>query len=203
MIEFIRGRLMLKSALGDSRVIVDVSGVGFGINVSGKTVEKLGGIGETIEILTYLHVREDALDLYGFINGAEKTLFLKLLDVSGIGPKLALRILTAVSPNQLANYILQGDVQGLTALKGVGKKTAEVLIATLRTSVSKLHLETEPGGIPSTAAIPVGPFRDAVLALMTLGVKEPQAQEAVQKAGLKLEKNAEVGRIIAQALQEI
>jgi Holliday junction DNA helicase RuvA len=153
-------------------------------------------------MLAYLHVREEALDLYGFSDAAEKALFLKLLSVSGVGPRLALRILSAVSPAQLAASILQGDVRGLTALKGVGKKTAEVLIASLRTSVSKLGLPSEDGGANAPPA-ESGPLRDAVTALITLGVKESQAQEAVQKAVRKLGEGADLSRIIAQALQEV
>src|SRR5690606_19886433 len=138
VIEFLRGKLSVKTA---TRLVVEVGGgVGFGVDVSLRTAERVGNPGDAVQILTYLHVREEALDLYGFADAAERALFLKLLGVSGVGPRLALRILSAVSPQKLADMILHGDVRGLTAMKGVGKKTAEVLIASLRSGLSKLDL---------------------------------------------------------------
>lgn len=198
MIEFLRGRISSKQP---TRLIIDVGGVGMGVDVSLRAGEKAGNVGESAELLTYLHVREDALDLYGFADAAEKFMFLKLLSVSGIGPKLALRILSAVGPREMADHIRRGDVKGLTALKGVGKKTAEVLIATLRNSVEKMDLAPleDSGGVP----VENGPMRDAVMALITLGVKDMQAQEAVMKAAKKLGDKVDASRLIAQALQEV
>ena len=198
MIESLRGRLAVKQA---TRLVVDVGGVAFGLDVSLRTAERAGNPGDTVEILTYLHVREEALDLYGFADAAERALFRKLLGVSGVGPKLALRILSAVSPQKLADMILHGDVRSLTALKGVGKKTAEVLIASLRSGMSKLDLPrdetsgTAPSGEGET-------FRDAVAALVSLGVKDAAAQDAVRKASGKLGADAGLSALIAQALQE-
>ena len=184
MIEFLRGRLAAKHA---TRLVIEVGGgVGFGLDVSLRTAERAGNPGDQVEILTYLHVREEALDLYG---------------VSGVGPKLALRILSAVSPQKLADMILHGDVQGLTALKGVGKKTAEVLIASLRSGLSKLDLPHEEGASAESSAEGTT-FRDAVMALISLGVKDTAAQEAVRKASAKLGAEAAAGALIAQALQE-
>jgi Holliday junction DNA helicase RuvA len=175
-----------------------------GVDVSLRTAEKFPREGETVEILTYLHVREESLDLYGFQDLAEKALFLKLLSVSGIGPRLALRILSAVPPQQLAQMILAGDVRGLTALKGIGKKTAEVMVASLKASMAKLDLP--PPGDDARAAAADGDgeaARDAVLALVTLGVKDNAAQAAVQKALGRLGPKAPASQIIAQALQEV
>ncbi len=199
MIEFLRGKIAFKQP---ARLVIDVGGVGMGVDVSLRTSEKVGAVGESIDLMTHLHVREEALDLYGFHDAAEKALFLKLIGVSGIGPRLALRILSAVTPQQLATYIRNSDVRSLTTLKGVGKKTAEVLIASLRTAVSKLDLPEEGGsasGVPSENQY----LRDAIMALVTLGVKEAQAQEAVQRAAQKLGADTDTGRIIAQALQEV
>ncbi len=199
MIEFLHGRLASKQP---TRLVINIGGLGFGVDVSLRTSEKMGAVGESVELLTHLHVREEALDLYGFHDGLEKALFLKLLSVSGVGPKLALRILSAVTPQQLAGFILNGDVRSLTGLKGVGKKTAEVLIASLRNSVAKLDLPSEGAVSPGIAA-DNPPVRDAVLALISLGVKEVQAQEAVQRAAQKLGDGADTSSLIAQALQEI
>lgn len=200
MIEFLRGRLAHRQP---ARLVIDVGGVGMGVDVSLRTAEKFPREGETVEILTYLHVREESLDLYGFQDLAEKALFLKLLSVSGIGPRLALRILSAVAPQQLAQMILAGDVRGLTALKGIGKKTAEVMVASLRASMAKLDLPASADGKSSAPDARGESARDAVLALITLGVKEANAQAAVQKAFEKLGEKAQAGQLIAQALQEV
>lgn len=200
MIEFLRGRLDQRQP---TRLVIDVGGVGMGVDVSLRTAEKYPAVGETIRILTYLHVREESLDLYGFQDLAEKALFLKLLSVSGIGPRLALRILSAVPPQQLAQMILAGDIRGLTALKGIGKKTAEVMVASLRSSMAKLDLPPPGDGMPAPAEGGDEAMRDAVLALISLGVKDNAAQAAVQKAQSRLGPDAQTGQLIAQALQEV
>jgi Holliday junction DNA helicase RuvA len=200
MIEFLRGRLDQRQP---TRLVIDVGGVGMGVDVSLRTAEKYPTVGETVRILTYLHVREESLDLYGFQDLAEKALFLKLLSVSGIGPRLALRILSAVPPQQLAQMILAGDIRGLTALKGIGKKTAEVMVASLRSSMAKLDLPAAGDGAPAPAEAGDEAVRDAVLALISLGVKDNAAQAAVQKAQSRLGPDAQTGQLIAQALQEV
>ena len=200
MIEFLRGRLAQRQP---ARLVIDVGGVGMGVDVSLRTAERFPREGETVEILTYLHVREESLDLYGFQDLAEKALFLKLLGVSGIGPRLALRILSAVAPQELARMILAGDIRGLTALKGIGKKTAEVMVASLRTSIAKLDLPSAGDGRAGTSDPGNEAARDAVLALVTLGVKDNAAQTAVQKALERLGAKAQASQLIAQALQEV
>jgi holliday junction DNA helicase RuvA len=199
MIEFLRGRL---SQSLPTRLVVDVGGVGFGIDVSLRTAESFTRVGEPIEIITYLHVKEDALELYGFQSAVEKMIFLKLLGVSGIGPKLALRILSAVQPFQLAQMIIGGDIRSLTALKGIGKKTAEVMVATLRASLGKLDLQGPEGEKPSLDAVGES-ARDAIMALVSLGVKETAAQAGVQKALERIGEKATTSQLITQALQEV
>ena len=200
MIEFLRGRLAQRQP---ARLVIDVGGVGMGVDVSLRTAEKFPKEGETVQLLTYLHVREESLDLYGFQDAAERALFLKLLSVSGIGPRLALRILSAMPPQQLAQMILAGDIRGLTALKGIGKKTAEVMVASLKASMAKLDLPPPGGSDASLADGEDEAARDAVLALVTLGVKDNAAQAAVQKVLARLGAKAQAGQIIAQALQEV
>jgi Holliday junction DNA helicase RuvA len=200
MIEFLRGRLDHRQP---TRLVIDVGGVGMGVDVSLRTAEKYPTVGDTVRILTYLHVREESLDLYGFQDLAEKALFLKLLSVSGIGPRLALRILSAVPPQQLAQMILAGDIRGLTALKGIGKKTAEVMVASLRASMAKLDLPPPGDGNPDPGEAGGEAARDAVLALISLGVKDNAAQSAVQKAQSRLGPTAQANQLIAQALQEV
>jgi Holliday junction DNA helicase RuvA len=200
MIEFLRGRL---AQWQPARLVIDVGGVGMGVDVSLRTAEKYPREGETVEIITYLHVREESLDLYGFQDLVEKTIFLKLLSVSGIGPRMALRILSAVEPHQLAQMIVSGDLRGLTALKGVGKKTAEVMVASLRASFAKMDLQAPVGGKAAVLEPGGEAARDAVLALITLGVKEANAQMAVQKSLERLGEKATTSQIITQALQEV
>ena len=200
MIEFLRGRLAHRQP---ARLVIDVGGVGMGVDVSLRTAELYPREGETVELITYLHVREESLELYGFQSSVEKAIFLKLLSVSGIGPRLALRILSAVAPHQLAQMILAGDIRGLTALKGIGKKTAEVMVASLRTTMAKLDLSAHADGKPAELDAGGEAARDAVLALITLGVKDAAAQGAVQKALTNLGDKATTGQLITQALQEV
>lgn len=200
MIEFLRGRLAHREP---ARLVIDVGGVGMGVDVSLRTAELYPREGETVELITYLHVREESLELYGFQSPVEKSIFLKLLSVSGIGPRLALRILSAVAPHQLAQMILAGDIRGLTALKGIGKKTAEVMVASLRTTMAKLDLSAHADGKPAALDAGGEAARDAVLALITLGVKDAAAQGAVQKALTNLGDKATTGQLITQALQEV
>ena len=198
MIEFLRGRLAHKQP---ARVVIDVGGVGMGVDVSLRTAEAMPGEGEIVNLLNYLHVREESLELYGFGDEVERILFLKLLGVSGIGPRLALRILSALPPWQLARLIIDGDIRSLTALKGIGKKTAEVMVASLRASLAKMDLRP-PTGAPASAAGNEA-SRDAIQALITLGVKEGAAQAAVQKALEKLGETAGTTQLITRALQEV
>ncbi|MDQ3001084.1 MAG: Holliday junction branch migration protein RuvA [Fibrobacterota bacterium] len=200
MIEFLRGRLAHREP---ARLVIDVGGVGMGVDVSLRTAELFSRVGETVELITYLHVREESLELYGFQNRVEKTLFLKLLGVSGIGPRLALRILSAVPPHQLAQMIIGGDIRGLTTLKGIGKKTAEVMVASLRASLTKMDLHTPVDGKPAVLDAGGEAARDAVLALITLGVKDVNAQMAVQKALERFGDKATTTQLITQALQDV
>lgn len=198
MIEFLRGRLAQKQP---ARLVIDVGGVGMGVDVSLRTAEAMPSEGETVNLLTYLHVREESLELYGFQDDVERILFLKLLGVSGIGPRLALRILSALPPWQLARLIIDGDIRSLTALKGIGKKTAEVMVASLRASLAKMDLRPPTGSPASPAGNEAS--RDAIQALITLGVKEAAAQAAVQKAMEKLGETAGTTQLITRALQEV
>lgn len=199
MIEFLRGILVQKQA---TRLAVDVQGVGYGIDVTLRASEQAGALGDTITLTTWLHVKEELLELYGFADEVEKQVFLKLISVSGIGPRMALRMLSTSTPQRIAELVMQGDVKGLSAVKGIGKKTAEVLIATLRNAFAKMDLATPSSG-PSTSTPESDAMRDAALALISLGVRDAAAQLAVQQAVKKLGDKADTSRLIAQALQEV
>ncbi len=198
MIEFLRGKLLRRSP---AQLLIDVGGVGYAVNVSLRTSELAGPEGVEIGIITHLHVREEAMELFGFGDSTEKTLFLMLLSVSGIGPRLALRILSSTTPADLGRMISGGDIRSLMLLKGIGKKTAEVMVASLRSSIAKMSWETRSETNFSTAESDA--LRDAIMGLVTLGVKEAQAEAAVRKAVQKTGDKATAGQLIALALQEV
>src|SRR5574342_491050 len=129
MIARISGSLLEKSP---TRVLVEVSGIGYEILIPLSTFDKLGALGENASLYTHLHVREDALQLFGFATAAEKQLFQYLLSVTGIGPKVAQSILSGCSVETFCRYIAQNEIAALTSIPGIGKKTAERLVLELR-----------------------------------------------------------------------
>ena len=196
MIEYLKGTLIKKEP---THLIIDVSGVGYGVNVSLRTSDSLDQEGIPVEISTLLYVKEDIMELYGFSSDIERKVFLKLISVSGIGPKIALRILSETSPEELVKGVVDGNVLQLTALKGIGKKTAEVMIASLRTPFSKLKLvESAKTHLPAEQN---KMLEDAVLALIALGIKEGAAQSSAEKAFKNLAMEASTSQIITEALK--
>lgn len=199
MIEFLRGQLVQKQP---TRLIIEVNGVGYGVDVTLRAAEAAGNPGDSLTLITWLHVKEELLELYGFADATEKAVFLKLISVSGIGPRMGLRMLSTSTPKRIADLVTAGDVKGLSAIKGIGKKTAEVLIASLRNAFAKMEFaQAEPG--QSSVTPENEAMRDAVLALISLGVRDAAAHLAVQQAAQKLGEKADTSRLIAQALQEV
>ena len=133
MISYIRGELV---ALEEDKVIVDVGGVGYGIFMSGQAMGQLPPVGSKVKIHTYLNVKEDAMQLYGFLNRDALSVFKLLIGVSGIGPKAGLNILSCLSPDELRFAVLAGDVKTISSAPGIGKKTAEKLILELKDKMS-------------------------------------------------------------------
>lgn len=165
----------------DPGVIVDVGGVGLAVNVSARTAARLPRCGEEISLLTYLHVREDQLALYGFSAERERALFLLLLSVSGIGPRMALQLLSSAPHEDLERAVRDGNEAYLVKLPGLGKKTAARLIVELQ---SKLEWVAPTG--ESAARVESGPqFEEAVLALASLGLTQRSAREAVERVDRK------------------
>jgi Holliday junction DNA helicase RuvA len=196
MIERLRGLLAHKTPL---LAIIECGGVGYGVNVSARTGEMLPGEGSELTLLTHLVVREDSLTLYGFLDMQEKELFLNMIEVNGIGPKMAQRILSSVSPNDLLSLIAMENSAGLSKIKGIGKKTSEMLILTLK---DKALAISATAGKNSSVSMPFAE-QEAVLALHTLGVKDPGARKAVEKAAEILGKDADSGKLIAEALRHL
>lgn len=176
MIAHLRGLLLSKSP---NAVIVDCNGVGYELAISVSTFTELGAEGSAVKLHVHTHVREDALALFGFAELTEKRLFEKLLTISGIGPKLAITVLSGISAERLVGAIRSGDHATLTKIPGIGKKTAERVVLEL-----KDKLDDMVGSVPETGAKPsLGAVADDVLsALVNLGYPRPVAQKAVESA---------------------
>ena len=176
MIASLTGILKIKSP---TEILLDVNDVGYAIAIPLSTFETLGEAGTTITLLTHLQVREDALQLYGFASETELVLFKLLISVTGIGPKIAQGILSGISASDLKNYLVQGNVGALTAIPGVGRKTAERLILELRDKVNKEET-TSALSIQSSSKDSVR--TQALLALTSLGYSRPVAEKSLRRA---------------------
>lgn len=196
MIDFLKGKIW---RWAPTHVTLDVNGVGYGIDVSIKTSQQFSQINEEVVINTYLHVKEGILELYGFSTDIEREVFIKIISVSGIGPKIALRVLSEVSSEDLISMITQGNVNALVGLKGIGKKTAEVMIATLRNQFIKLNNSLAARGVEGKSFN--SHINDAILALIALGVNETTARKAVDKAIQNVDSKASTSQIISESLK--
>lgn len=179
--------------------VVECGGVGYGVQVSAKTGERLPAEGSEITLLTHLVVREDSMELFGFFDTREKELFLSMISVSGVGPKTAQRILSGISPEDFLSIIARGDKTALGKIKGVGKKTAEMFVLNLKDKALSLAVLSENGPKINTSQNE----SEAILALHTLGVKEPAATKAVEKAAEILGGSASVTDLIPEALKHV
>ncbi|MBI4445440.1 MAG: Holliday junction branch migration protein RuvA [Acidobacteria bacterium] len=176
MISHLKGLLAQKAA---DRVVIDVHGVGYEVFIPFSTYYELGGIGETVSLHIYTHVREDALCLYGFISPREKSLFTRLIQISGIGPKLGVTILSGLPVEEVVAAIRDGDLGRLSTVPGVGKKTAERIILELKEKILTLFPEVRG----PEAVIPAGSAQaDVVSALVNLGYARPAAEKSVSQA---------------------
>jgi Holliday junction DNA helicase RuvA len=171
----VRGRLLRKEP---QEAIVDVGGVGYRVAIPLSTFYRIGEPGDEVTLLTHTHVREDALALFGFLTADEEVLFERLIAVSGVGPKLALSILSGIEAPDLVAALRAGDVPRLTRIPGVGKKTAERLVLELKDKVLGLAApdETAEPSPVSTAK------EDLVSALVHLGYSRPEAEKGVDRA---------------------
>jgi Holliday junction DNA helicase RuvA len=170
MIAHLRGKLLAKHP---NQAIVEAGGVGYDVNISVPTFSALPETGSEVALFVYTHVREDVMALYGFLQTADKTLFEKLIGVSGIGPKLANTILSGMpESSQIVDAIRSGDLARLTRIPGVGKKTAERMVLELRDKFPATGLET-----PKSAATPVR--EDVSSALINLGYKTGEVEKAL------------------------
>lgn len=175
MYNYIKGIL---AATEENGIVVDAGGVGYELFAGSETIRKLGQIGDTCKVYCYLDVREDEMRLYGFADKSEKELFLHLIEVSGIGCKMAISILNSGSMSDIISAIVSADTAKLSKIKGIGKKTAERLIVELRDKLSPDAKDFVPA---AATAVPVQ-NSEAVEALLSLGYTRQEAQTAVARA---------------------
>jgi Holliday junction DNA helicase RuvA len=181
MIALVRGTLVYKSI---DHVIIDVGGVGYRLFIPLSTFYALPETGEA-SLYTHTHVREDALLLYGFLTLEEKDLFVTLIGISGVGPKLAVNILSHIPVADLKNAIAAGDLKRLSGLPGIGKKTAERLVLELKDKVGPVNVNLTETGISSLPGKSSGDLiNDVISALVNLGYKENQARKVLESMEL-------------------
>ena len=193
MIDSVRGVCLRKSP---TEVVVEVGSLGLSIAVPLSSYEKLGAVGKEVMLLTYLHVREDALELYGFSTIAERDLFVKLIGITGIGPKMGLAILSRFSPNELYGVVVDNDIKRLTTVKGIGRRTADRLMVELRNRIDRT---LESVSVPTTGEPSAS--REAISALEALGYTIQQADDAVRSALRKIGDDASVEDLVRMALK--
>jgi len=193
MIDQLKGKLVLYN---DSYLVIKVGGLGIKVNIP-KTSSKNFKMDEVISLSTYLHVREDALDLYGFENESDRSLFLMLISISGIGPKLGLTIISGLAPEKLKMKIISGDVKALTSIPGVGAKTAKRIIIELKDKFSNIDSET----LGFEDEIDSKIFKDVISALDGLGYKEKESKQALKQLGL--DKSAHSNYTIENLIREV
>ena len=194
MIERITGEIKIKK---ETYIVVSLYGIGLKIRMSEQSIKSLPSSKKEIEILTYLHVKEDALDLYGFFSDIERKTFLLLITINGIGPKLALTILSGMKPDRFNQYIINEDVKSLTAIPGVGSKTAHRIILELK---DKVDINNLIKSIDDNDNTNQQLFKDSVNALISLGYKKHLANEACLKLQKNDELKGEIQNVIKKAL---
>lgn len=194
MYYYIKGTLVQKS---ENYIVVDANGVGYMINTSLTTLNNLDSTGREVTVYTYLNVREDAMELYGFSTQEEKNMFIHLISVSGVGPKAALSILSVATPAKFAVAVVTNDIKTITKASGVGQKLAQRVILEL-----KDKLKTEELGLDGDEAVAFDASdnrSEAVSALVVLGYSPSDAQKAVSKVDASME----VEDIIKKALSSL
>ena len=169
MINFIMGEIVAKN---ENSIVLDHNGIGFEIFVSTSTIALVGQIGDLAKIFTFMNVKEDEISLYGFLSMEEKDMFLKIITVSGIGPKMALSILSGLSLSDLAVAIKNEDIKLLSTIKGLGKKTAERLALELKDKIDIIGFSTVETNIEE---INVDMVDEAMQALIALGINKNEA----------------------------
>jgi len=199
MIAHIQGRLYFKSP---EHLIIDVDGIGYQVHVPLTTFYELPDVGNTVALHIHTHVREDVLQLYGFQAQEEKALFIRLMGVAGIGPRLAVNILSGISPAELADSLLEGDLARLISIPGVGRKTAERIMVELRDKLPALAADRDIALSVKNAAFEAV-IEDAISALVNLGYKKGLAQRAIDQAQQRLQGEMTLERLLKESLRSL
>ena len=200
MITSIQGLLTAASPLAAT---IELNGLGYEVHIPVTTAEKLPQTGSTVKLHTVVIYREDSQTLYGFATAEDRDFFRLMIEhVTGVGPKMALTIMSKLSLPSLSAAIRDGDVATLAKCPGIGKKTAERLVVELRAKVGATMTVSPVAGSATTGSAPKGDtrIRDAVMALVALGYKADQADESIRKAGLQLGADATTEQLIKRAL---
>ena len=190
MIEYISGKLISKN---QSLAVIDVNGLGYRVNITNNTLEKLPNPENLVKLLIFFHVYENGQELYGFFDEKERFLFTKLITISGIGPKTAINMLSVLPPEEFRNRLISGEVKLLTSLPGIGPKTAKRIIIELKDDLGSF--DSSELGIKETSKV-----NDASSALKNLGFSPILIREAVTKV-LKDNKELSTEKIITESLK--
>ncbi len=182
MIAYVNGIL---ESIEEGNAVVDVNGIGYNVNISGSTMDRMPGIGEAVKLYTYTNVKEDAFTLFGFLSKDELNLFKMLITVNGIGPKGGLSILSVMTPDDLRFAIMAGDSKSISAAPGIGKKTAERITLELRDKIKVTEDDMLGNSVAASflgESDGINPARDeAVAALVALGYNSTDSMKAVRK----------------------
>lgn len=201
MIGFLSGKLVEKEA---NSVLVDVGGVGYEVTIPLSTFYELGDVGSEVQLRIFTHVREDALQLFGFKTAREKDLYLKLISVQGIGAKSGITMLSGMSADEIVGAIRTDNIARLTSIPGVGKKTAERMVIELRDKVGEMAAAAGAGAQVSAGSA-LGSdeaFDDALSALVNLGYQRNAAEKALQQV-MKDGADLNVQKLLRLALQRL
>lgn len=193
-------------SIGADAAIIDVGGVGYVVHASGKTLARLGARGTAASLLIDTHVREDAISLFGFAETVERDWFRALLNIQGVGAKVALSILSVLAPDELARAIAAQDKAAVARANGVGPKLAQRVVSEMKDKAGGINLGTalvngDVAAAPANAAD--GPMNDAVSALVNLGYRRAEAYGAVAKVMQKQGAAAPLNDLIVQGLKEL
>lgn len=199
MIDFVSGNLVEKKPM---QVVIENNGIGYILHISLHTYSALPESGMPVQLKTYLHVRDDSMQFFGFATEEERQVFAALISVSGVGPKLAQTILCGIQAVDLVSAIQSGDTVTLTGIRGVGRKTAQRLVVELNEKLSQLGVlsDSASGAIPALKGDPMQ--EEALLALISLGYKKQEAEKALQRVKHS-DKQVTVEDLIKIALQSI
>jgi Holliday junction DNA helicase RuvA len=200
MIAFLEGRLLHKSP--DS-IVVLAQGIGYQVSVPLSSFYELPAPEAEVRLYIHTHVRQDAIQLFGFLTPEEKTIFLLLLGVSGVGPKVALNILSGISPRELNQALLKEDTARIQRIPGVGKKTAERIVLELKDKVRKLDLGGESLTSQTKTPAMEAVYEDALSALINLGYLKSVAEKALTRAGQEIDGTPSLEELLRKALKNL